>query len=84
MKQITSLPTPGMIDIDIFTVNNYDNVRGRTMSSSKANSRTTLMSLSISSEPYYENMEHFNDLPNKEFREPVNSFQLSYDNNRGE
>ena len=31
------------------------------------------MSSSVSTEPYHEKMERFNDLPDEEFREPVNS-----------
>ena len=42
------------------------------------------MSLSISSEPYYEKIEHFNNLSDEEFGKPVNSSQLSYNDNRGE
>jgi len=42
------------MNIDIFTINNYNNVRGITISPNKANSRTASMYLSISSEPYYE------------------------------
>jgi len=72
------------MNIDIFTINNYNNVRGRTISPNKANSRTASMSLSISSEPYYEKIEHFNNLSDEEFRKPVNSSQLSYNDNRGE
>jgi len=71
------------MDIDIFTVNNYDDIRKRIMSPSKASLRTASMSLSVLSEPYYEKMEHFNNFSYKEFREPVNSFQLSYNNNKG-
>jgi len=84
IKQMTSLLVPGAMNINIFTINNYNNIRRRTMSSSKANSRTASMSLSILSELYHEKVEHFNDLPNEEFRKPVDSFQLSYGNNRRE
>jgi len=59
------------MDIDIFTVNNYDNVRKRTISPSKASLRTASISLSILSELYHEKMEHFNNLSYKEFREPI-------------
>jgi len=71
------------MDIDIFTINNYNNVRKITISPSKANLRTASISLSILSALYHEKIEYFNDLSN-EFRKPVNSFQLSYDNNRRE
>ena len=84
IKQMTSLPALGVMDIDIFTINNYDNVRRRKMSPIKTNLRTASMSLSILSKPYHEKIEHFNNLSDEEFREPVNSFQLSYNNNRRE
>ena len=82
-KQITSLLALGAMDINNFNVNNYDNVRERTMFSNKANLRTASMSLSVSSEPYYKKMEWFNNLTDKEFREFVNSSQLLYNNNGG-
>ena len=71
------------MDIDIFTINNYNDVRKITISSSKANLRIASMSSSILSELYHEKIEYFNNLSN-EFRKPVNSSQLSYDNNRRE
>ena len=82
-KQITSLLALGAMDINNFNVNNYDNVRERTMFSNKANLRTASMSSSVSSEPYYKKMEWFNNLTDKEFREFINSSQLLYNNNRG-
>jgi len=54
------------------------------MSFSKVSLRTASMSLSVLSELYHEKMEHFNNLSYKEFREPVNSFSLSYNNNKKE
>jgi len=71
------------MDIDILTVNKYDNVRGRTMFLIKANLRTTSMSSNVLSKPYHEKIEHFNDLSDKEFRKPIDSSQLSYNDNRG-
>jgi len=71
------------MDIDIFTINNYNDVRKITISPSKANLRIASMSSSILSELYYEKIKYFNNLSN-EFRKPVNSSQLSYDNNRRE
>ena len=82
-KHITFLPAFGAIDINNYNVDNYDGIRGRTISFSKANLRTTLMSSSISSKLYHNKMEQFNDLFDEEFRELVDSFQLSYNDNRG-
>ena len=82
-KQITYLLAPRVMDIDIFTINNYNDVRRITISPSKANLRIASMSSSILSELYHEKIEYFNNLSN-EFRKPVNSSQLSYDNNRRE
>ena len=84
MKQIISLSASRAIDINNFTINNYNNVRRRTMSLSKANSRTALMSLSVFFKLYYEKIEYFNNLLDKKFRETIDSSQLSYNNNMEE
>ena len=67
------LPASEVIDID-----NYNDIRERKSFPNKASSRSTSISLSISSQPYHERMVFNNDLLDKEFVEPVNSFQLSY------
>jgi len=63
---------------EIINIDNYDNIRRRKSSPSKASSRSTLISLSVSSQPYYKRIVLNNDLPNKEIVEPVNSSQLFY------
>jgi len=59
-------------------INNYDDIKGRKSSSSKASSRSTLISSSVSSQPYHKRMVLNNDLSDEEFVKPVNSSQLSY------
>ena len=73
MTHIVFLPAPEVMDI-----NNYNNVRGRKSSPSKASSRSALISSSVSSQPYHKRMVLNNDLPDEEFVEPVNSSQQSY------
>ena len=68
------------MDINDCNIDNYNNVRRQTMSHSKANSRTVFMSPSEASKPYHTKMEQLNDLPDKEFRDPIDSSQLSYNN----
>ena len=70
------------MDIDnIFGSNadNYDDVRGHTMTSNKLSSKTVSISSSKALVDYATKMEHLNDFSeNKETRELVNSSQLSY------
>lgn len=70
------------MDIDNFSgrnVDNYDNVRGHTMTSNKMSSRTISMSSSEASVDYATRMEWLNNVPDdEETREPINSSQLSY------
>jgi len=73
MTHMALLPAPEAMDID-----NYNDVRGRKSSPSKASSRSALISSSVSSQPYHERMVLNNDLPDKEVVKPVNSSQLSY------
>jgi len=63
---------------EVINIDNYNDVKGRKSSSSKASFRSTLISSSVSSQPYYKRIVLNNDLPNEEVVEPVNSFQLSY------
>ena len=65
-------------------INNFNNIRERSNFPSKISSRSPLISSTTLSIPYYEKMEINNDLPDKEFTEPVNSSQLLYKNNSGE
>ena len=84
IMQMTSLPANVAIDIDDIAVDNYDNIRERTLFSSKVNLRSTSMSSSVSSEAYYNKIEYLNDLPDEEFREHVDSSQLSYNDHNEE
>jgi len=68
-----------VMDINDCNVDNYDNVRRQT-SHRKANSRTVSMSSSEASKPYHAKMEQLNDLTDKEFSDPIDSSQLSYNN----
>jgi len=77
-----TLPLNMGMDIDDFSgrnVDNYDNVRGHTMTSNKMSSRTISMSSSEASVDYATRMEWLNNVPDdEETREPINSSQLSY------
>jgi len=73
ITHIALLLAPEVINID-----NYNDVKGRKSSFSKASFRSTLISLSVSSQPYYKRIVLNNDLSNEEVVEPVNSSQLSY------
>jgi len=81
---IINLPASVEMDIDNFNIsniNNYNNVRRHTMPSNKATSRMVSMSLSKVSEDYATRVECFNNIPipnDKKTREPINSSQLSY------
>ncbi len=67
----------------IMNIDNYDDIRGRSTSPSKTSSRSPSISSTTSFIPYYKKIEINNNLLDKEFTEPVNSFQLLYnDNNR--
>ena len=72
-----TLPTNiGMNIDDIFgsNANNYDNVRGYTMTSNKPSSRTVSMFSSKVSVNYTTKMEYLNDFSkNKEIRKSINS-----------
>ena len=69
------LLAPEVMDID-----NYDNIKGRKSSSSKASSRSTLISSSVSSQSYHKRIVLNNDLSDKKFVKPVNSSQMFYKN----
>ena len=77
-----TLPPDMGMDVDDIGGNcadNYNDVRGCTMTSKKMASRTVSMSLSEASVDYATKMEHLNDIPdNVETREPIDSSQLSY------
>jgi len=60
-------------------IDNFDNVRERSPSSSRVTSRSNSVISKISSIPYHKRMEIQNDFSEEELREPINSSQLSYD-----
>jgi len=80
--QMTFLLASVVIDIDNCNVDNYDDVRGQTLSHSKSNSRMVLMSSSEALEPYCVKIEQLNDLSDFLVRESIDSSQLLYDNQR--
>ena len=72
-SQIAHLSANLAIDIDKNNkVDNYDDVRGRSPSSINVSSRNA------SSIPYYERIVINNNIPDEEFRKPIDSSQLSY------
>ena len=78
---MTLLANMGMNIDDIFDSNadNYNDVRGCTITSNKPSSKTVLMSLSKALVDYATRIEHLNDFSeNKEKRESIDSSQLSY------
>jgi len=68
----------------VINIDNYNDIRERTTSSRKASSRSASVTSNVSSIPYYERMEINNNLPDKEFRDLINSSQLSYKGNNEE
>jgi len=70
------------MDIDDFissNVDNYDNIRGYTMTSNKNSSKTVFMSLNKALVDYSTGMEQLNNISEKTiFKELVDSSQLSY------
>jgi len=70
------------MEIDDFinsNVDNYDNVRGYTMTSNKNSSRTVFISLSKALVDYSTGMEQLNNISEETiFKELVDSLQLSY------
>jgi len=71
-------PLPSALEMDIDSVDNYDNIRKRTHSSSNTSTRSASVVLQASSLPYYERMVINNDFSDKEIMEPIDSSQLSY------
>ena len=65
------------MDIDV----NCNNIKKRSALSSKANSRSSLISSSTSSMPYHEYMDMNNNILDDNIQEPIDSSQLSYKNN---
>ena len=61
-------------------VDNFNDVRRRRSFPNSISSRSTLVMSKAFTIPYHKRIEIQNDFSNKEFREPINSSQLSYDN----
>ena len=60
-------------------IDNFDNVRGYSMTSNKFTSRTVLMFSSKTSVEYIIRIEHLNDkLNDNEVKDPINNSQLFY------
>jgi len=78
-SQIARTPAHKAMDI-----NNFDDIRERLTSSSKKSFKSPSISSTTSSIPYHEKIEINNNLPDKEFTEPVNSSRLSYKDNSRE
>ena len=79
---LISLQMARILAYKAIDVDNYNDIRGRT-TSSKLSSRSTSITSNTLSIPYYEKIEINNNLPDKKSIDPVDSFQLSYqDNNR--
>jgi len=62
-------------------IDSIDFFRERNNSPSNASSRCSLVLLKASFIPYFERMEIKNSLPDEDIVEPINSSQLSYNNN---
>ena len=71
--QMASLPS--IVVMDVNKVNNFDNVRRRSPSSSKVSFRSTSIFSNISSILHHERMIINNNLPDEEFKEPVDVLQ---------
>ena len=71
--QMASLPS--IVVIDVNKVNNFDNVRRRSSSSSKVSFRSISIFSNVSSILHYERMTINNNLPDEEFKEPVDVLQ---------
>jgi len=69
------------LEMDIDSINNYNNVRKRTYFLSNVSTRSMSIVSQVSSLLYYERMLINNNLPNKEIMEPIDSSQLSYSGN---
>ena len=75
-------PANSVMDIDKDNiVDNYDNVRGRKPSFSNVSFRSSSVVSKTSTIPYHERMIINNNTPNEEFREPIDSSQLLYNDN---
>ena len=69
---------PSTLEMDINSINNYNDVRKRTYFLSNVSTRSVSIVSQASSLPYHERMLINNNLPDKEIMEPIDSSQLSY------
>jgi len=69
--------SPSYMDMDI----DSNIIRERSTSSSKMNSREASVLSNASTTPYHERMKINNNLPDEDVWDPINSSQLSYNNN---
>ena len=69
------------MDINKYPVNNFDNTRRINPLSSNVSSRSFSIVSKTSTILYYERMVINNNTPDKESREPIDSSQLSYEDN---
>jgi len=83
--QIDHLLAGSVMDIDFNkNVDNFDNIRGRSPSSSRVTSKSTSIISKTFSIHYYERMEIQNNFPEEELRESINSSQPSYNDQHQE
>jgi len=73
--------TPANMVMDI---NGIDSFRERNNSPRKASFRSSSVLSKALSIPYFEKIEIKNDLPSKDIVQPINSSQLSYNDNNSE
>jgi len=73
--------TPASVAMDIDGFNSF---RRRNNSPSNVSLRSSSVLSKASSVPYFKRIEIKNDLPDKDIVEPINSSQLSYNNNNSE
>ena len=68
---MANLSSSVVMDIDKYSIDNFDNVRERTNSTNKVSSRSIFISSSTSSISYYKRIVINNDLSDQEHMEPV-------------
>jgi len=71
-------PLPSALEMDIDSVNSYDNVRKRTHSPSNVSTKSVSVVSQASSLLYHKRMVINNNLSDKEIMESIDSSQLSY------
>jgi len=76
---MSKVPASEEMNIDL-----NDNIRRRPTSPYKTSSRSSFVSSTVSSIPYYKRIEINNNIPDKDIVEPVNSSQLLYEGSIGQ